>query len=215
MEATKVIFWGGTGQAKVLRSILNKGSNHKLVAVFDDTKDLNPPFTDVPLYCGWPQFIDWLADDSNYKFAVTIGNPHAKVRRELSEKLIGFGLEPISIIDKSSLIQPETKIGNGVQIHPGAIINSYADIGDYCIVNTGAIVEHDDILKAGVEVGPGATVCGQVYIGENSWIGAGSIVRDKVRIGKNCIIGAGSVVISDVPDGTVVVGNPARYLRKA
>ena len=54
------------------------------VAVFDDTEDLNPPFTDVPLYCGWPQFIDWVAGDSNYKFAATIGNPHAKVLRELS-----------------------------------------------------------------------------------------------------------------------------------
>ena len=41
------------------------------------------------------------------------------------------------------------------------------------------------------------------------------LVRDKITIGKNCIIGAGSVVTSDVPDGTVVFGNPARYLREA
>jgi UDP-3-O-[3-hydroxymyristoyl] glucosamine N-acyltransferase len=81
------------------------------------------------------------------------------MRRQRFEKLIGFGLEPINVINKSSLIQPETKIGNGVQIHPSAIINSYTDIVANCIANTGVIVEYDDVLKVGVEVGSGATVC--------------------------------------------------------
>ena len=44
-------------------------------------------------------------------------------------------------------------------------------------------------------------------------IGAGSVVLPRLRIGKYSVVGAGSVVTRDVPDHTVVYGNPARLHR--
>ena len=55
---------------------------------------------------------------------------------------------------------------------------------------------------------------GAVTIGDDSWIGAGAIILPGITIGKGCIVGAGSVVTRNVPDYTVVVGNPARVLKK-
>lgn len=55
---------------------------------------------------------------------------------------------------------------------------------------------------------------GPVTIGDDSWIGAGVIILPGITIGKGCIVGAGSVVTRNVPDCTVVVGNPARVLKK-
>ncbi|WP_313614962.1 acyltransferase [Agrobacterium sp.] len=46
------------------------------------------------------------------------------------------------------------------------------------------------------------------YIGECCFIGARSIIMPGRRVGNNCIIGAGAVVLKDVPDGSVVIGNP-------
>jgi acetyltransferase-like isoleucine patch superfamily enzyme len=51
-----------------------------------------------------------------------------------------------------------------------------------------------------------------VIIGRNSWIGAGSMVLKGVRVGENSIVGAGAVVATNVPDNTVVFGNPARVV---
>jgi len=49
-----------------------------------------------------------------------------------------------------------------------------------------------------------------VNIGENSFIGINSTVINDVKIGSNSLIAAGSVVIENVPDNTLVAGNPAK-----
>ena len=53
-----------------------------------------------------------------------------------------------------------------------------------------------------------------VTVGEDCWIGGGAIICPGVTIGNRCVIGAGSVVTKDIPDDSVVVGNPARVVRK-
>lgn len=58
----------------------------------------------------------------------------------------------------------------------------------------------------------GYTKIGKVTIDDGTFVGACSIVMPGVRIGKNCVIGAYSVVTSDVPDNSVYVGNPARFV---
>lgn len=53
-----------------------------------------------------------------------------------------------------------------------------------------------------------------VRLGRNVWVGANATILPGVSIGDNSIIGAGSVVTKDVGPDTIVVGNPARVLRK-
>lgn len=54
----------------------------------------------------------------------------------------------------------------------------------------------------------------KVTIGDDCWIGGSAVICPGVRIGHRCVVGAGSVVTRDVPDDTVVVGNPARMIRR-
>lgn len=53
-----------------------------------------------------------------------------------------------------------------------------------------------------------------ITIGDDVWIGAGAMILPGVTIGNGCVIGAGSLVKEDVPSGSLVVGNPAKLLRK-
>lgn len=53
-----------------------------------------------------------------------------------------------------------------------------------------------------------------IAIGRDCWIGGGAIIQPGVTIGDRCIVGAGAVVTKDVPDDTIVVGNPARPLNR-
>jgi acetyltransferase-like isoleucine patch superfamily enzyme len=52
-----------------------------------------------------------------------------------------------------------------------------------------------------------------IEIHDDAWIGAGCIIFPGVKIGRSAVIGAGSIVTRNVPDFTIVAGNPARKLR--
>jgi acetyltransferase-like isoleucine patch superfamily enzyme len=53
-----------------------------------------------------------------------------------------------------------------------------------------------------------------IIIGDNVWIGANSVILPGVRIGNNVAIGAGSVVNKDIPDNSIVNGNPCQVIKE-
>ena len=55
---------------------------------------------------------------------------------------------------------------------------------------------------------------GGVLIGDDTWIGTNVVIAGTIKIGKHCVIGANAVVTHNVPDYCVVVGNPARIIKK-
>lgn len=70
------------------------------------------------------------------------------------------------------------------------------------------------LIGSGVTVGHGAIVHG-CTIGDNTLVGMGSIVMDGATVGKNCMIGAGALITggTHIPDGSLVVGSPAKARR--
>ena len=60
----------------------------------------------------------------------------------------------------------------------------------------------------------GALILPGVTIGDSCWLGGGVTILPGVTIGNGVTIGAGSVVVSDIPDRSVAVGNPARVVKR-
>ena len=211
----EAILWGGTGQAKVVRPILEE-AGCRVVAVFDDTPGLASPFPDVPIYRGSQEFSSWLTSGPRrgIGFVVSIGNPHGRTRLRLHDFLVDAGLEPCTVVHSSAVIASNATIGEGCQIMAGAVVMPEAVIGRQCIVNTRASVDHEDVLEDGVEVAPGATLCGLVHAEVNAWICAGATVLPRIRIGADAVVGAGAVVTRNVQARTTVVGAPARELTR-
>jgi sugar O-acyltransferase (sialic acid O-acetyltransferase NeuD family) len=113
----------------------------------------------------------------------------------------------------SAYIAQNVVLGEGSVVMAGAILNSRVRIGRHVILNTGACIDHECLVGDYVHVAPNATLCGGVEIGEGAYIGAGSVIIQGKKVGKWSTVGAGSVILEDVPDGAVVVGNPARIIR--
>ncbi len=216
LQGQSIILWGGTGQAKVVRPII-EARGGRVVAVFDDTPGLPSPFPDVPLYLGWEGFSAWQRQQgtTSFGFCIAIGNPHGRVRLKISERLKAAGLHPVHVVHPTACVETNARIGEGCQLMAGALVGAEAVLGAQVIINTRASVDHECILGDGCELAPGATLCGLIHLGAGTWIGAGATVLPRLNIGQDTIIGAGSLVIGDIPDGVVVVGHPAtRVLRK-
>lgn len=97
-----------------------------------------------------------------------------------------------------------TLIGGGLRIwHFGGIF-----------INSGAVIGKNCTLRQGVTVGNRAEDGPLPVIGDNVDIGAYAQILGGVKIGSNSKIGAMSVVLIDVPEGSTVVGNPARIIDK-
>jgi sugar O-acyltransferase (sialic acid O-acetyltransferase NeuD family) len=117
-----------------------------------------------------------------------------------------------NVIHPASSLSSYCLMGMGNFISRQTSINALVTIGNFCILNTGCIIEHECRIGDGVHIGPGAVLAGDVKVGDMSFIGANTVIKQGVYVGSNVIIGAGAVIIRDVPDHTKVVGNPGRIL---
>jgi len=208
---TRVIFWGATGQAKVLRdALLSHGA--KLVALFD-TRDIASPFPDVPIFHGEIGFSQWeqvVLDRGSIRSCVAIGGWLGKDRLLRMHWLRDRGYAALTVVHPRAFVAQDASIGDGCQILAMSAICAGTRLGEAVIVNTKASVDHDCVIGDGVHIAPGATLAGEVAVGDFVFIGAGAVVLPRLRIGENAIIGAGSIVTRDVLAGETVTGNPAR-----
>jgi len=209
-----LIIWGASGHAKVLREAVHaQGCN--VVATFDNAAGTRPPFTDVPLFLGKHGFAVWQASrPESHAFAVVaIGGDHGRDRLELQEFMASKGVPPLTVVHPSAFVAVTALLGPGCQVLAQAAVCADAQLGAACIVNTSASVDHECVLGQGVHIAPGAHLAGCVEVGNFTLIAVGAVVLPRIRIGRDCIIGAGAVVTRNVPDNSVVYGNPARVVR--
>jgi acetyltransferase-like isoleucine patch superfamily enzyme len=113
-------------------------------------------------------------------------------------------------IGTHAVLEFGNRIGNRVRIHSGCFLEMVT-IEDDVFVGPN-VVFTDDPHPMGC---PRYTECkGGATVRKLARIGANSTILPGVVIGENALVGAGSVVVDDVPDGAVVVGNPARVIKQ-
>ncbi len=195
-----MLLYGASGHAKVINSIL-RAVGQEVTAIFDD--DLGKKnLGDVPVVGVYdPDF------QPAAPLIISIG--YNNIRRKVAANIrhrFGTAIHPSAIVEETAII------GEGTVIMPGVIIQADVRLGRHVIVNTAATVDHDCILGDFVHLAPGVVLCGAVRVGEGTLLGAGSIVAPNLTIGANCLVAAGSVVTTHLPDGATARGNPARVV---
>lgn len=126
-----------------------------------------------------------------------------------------------------ALVREENRIGDDVSIGSHSVVEHHVVIGDRVRIHSNAFIPEFSVLEEGAWVGPGVIFTNAAYplspsakanlrgphLLPGAKIGAGAVLLPGVTIGRNALVGAGAVVVHDVPDGAVVVGNPARVIR--
>lgn len=147
-------------------------------------------------------------------------------------------IHPMSDV-QSPHVGEGTRIWQFCVVLPRARIGKRCNVCAHVLIEDDVVVGDDVTIKSGVQLWDGMRVGDRVFIGPNATfsndrfprskqafeklgthieedasIGANATILPGLRIGKGAMVGAGAVVVEDVPAGAVVVGNPARIVRK-
>jgi acetyltransferase-like isoleucine patch superfamily enzyme len=115
------------------------------------------------------------------------------------------------VVGRGSLVENDTTIGALTKIQANAYITAYSTLEENVFIAPCVITTNDDLMGRTEE--RHALVKGPT-IRRGARVGGGAILCPGVEIGEEAFVGAGAVVTKDVPPGVVVVGNPARVLRR-
>lgn len=113
------------------------------------------------------------------------------------------------VIGVCSYLGPGNSIGNNVKIHTNCFLEGVS-LADNVIIGPHVVFTNDPY--------PPCKICVQTVkgarVGKNTVIGANVTVLPGIQIGENVLVGAGCVVTHHIPDNVVVIGNPAKILKK-
>jgi len=121
--------------------------------------------------------------------------------------------EFVTVIHPSAQVARSARVAAGTVVMPGAIISANADVGEFCIVNTKASLDHDGTMGAFSSFAPAVTAGGEVTVKPFAAVLLGANIIHSISIGEHSVVGAGSLVLRDVPDRVLAYGLPARVIR--
>jgi len=209
----ELVIFGAGGHGRVVLDILQQAKQHKPVGFIDSNLKLRGRRVDGLPVLGDLDALPELHARGIRAAVVAIGDNG--VRRAMAEALHENGFEVLSAIHPSAQLAGNASIGRGVVIAAGAMVCAHCQIGDYAILNTGCIVDHESMIGTAVHICPGVRLAGHVTVESGAFIGIGATVVQNVRVGFESVVGAGAVVTRDVTPMSTVVGVPARSIKDA
>jgi sugar O-acyltransferase (sialic acid O-acetyltransferase NeuD family) len=204
---TEVAIFGAGGLGRLVHDTLLQGQSFRPVAFLDsDPAKHGGTIAGLPVR-GGIEHVPALRHSGVTAAIVAIGDSHTRVH--LAEALRKQGMGLISALHPLASIASSAKLGQHLVIGARTIVCAHATIGEHCVLSTGSIVEHDNVLGTGVFLHPAVRLAGGVRIDDYAILGIGACVIPYRRVGREARVEPGGVVIRDVLPGTKVTGVPA------
>lgn len=211
MKKEKLIIIGASGHAKVIIDIVEKQDKYELLGLIESNPNLEKKVLGYGIL-GDESILSESIYNDVYLF-IAIGDNW--IRHLVKEKISTLNptIKFATLIHPSAQIAKDVKIGEGVAIMAGAIVNSDSTIEDFTIINTKASIDHDGYLGAFASLAPNATTGGNVSIGNFTSVGISATIKHGVQIGAHGVVGGGALVLKNFEDNQVIYGVPAIAIR--
>lgn len=201
---------GGLGREYFeLALLINQTEQRWSKIIFiDDTKDRGF-FKNIEIYPF--EVVSKLYKDGEIEICIAQGEPNSK--KQIRKKLEKNGYALATLISPTLHLPSSTKLGRGIVIKSGVSIGSDVIIGDNVSILANSNIGHDTILGDNCQIAPLVSISGNCVIGKDTYIGTQAAIMEKTLVGNGVIISMGACVFNDIPDGLIVMGNPARFVK--
>jgi sugar O-acyltransferase (sialic acid O-acetyltransferase NeuD family) len=153
-------------------------------------------------------------DMADCVFISGIGSPGNFWRRDEFVRRLGVAPDRFAtVVHPTASVSSLAEIGLGTAILQHVTISANARVGSHVVILPNSIVSHDCTVGDYTCITGGVCLSGNVDVDEFCYLGSNCSVIGGRRIHAKSLVGIGSVVLEDVQSNTVVVGNPARFLR--
>jgi sugar O-acyltransferase (sialic acid O-acetyltransferase NeuD family) len=209
-----LVLFGGSYHANVCIDIIEKIGKYNIVGIVDSKAKIGSVLHGYKVIGRQEEIIELISKYEIVAGLITIGDNYARkfVRDFIVLKIPDFKF--INAIHPSVCIGRNVKLGIGITIMANVVVNPDAEIQDFCILNTGAQLEHNCFMGEFSHLSAGSITGGKVRIGKFSAITLGVTIMDRINIGENTVIGSGSIVTKDLPDNVLAYGIPAKIIRE-
>jgi sugar O-acyltransferase (sialic acid O-acetyltransferase NeuD family) len=146
------------------------------------------------------------------EFIIANGTPN--YREKIYKRLQANGFSLTNLLDTTGIMSPTSKLGKGIIMMAHTSVSSDVEIEDNVLIQSNIRVAHDIKIGAHSVLSANSSFGGHVHIGGKVFVGMGAVIKEGLDIKDDTIIGMGAVVLKDVNAGSIVVGNPACYLRE-
>lgn len=202
----KLLIIGAGGHGRVVADIAQRMNKWQTISFLDDDESLKSSMG-LDVIGNSADVFKYL---NHYDIFVAIGNN--AIREKIQVKLETKGASIPVLVHPNAVISDKVMLGGGTVVMAGAVINCCTKIGKGCIINTGATIDHDNIIEDYAHVSPGVHTAGTVRIGKGTWLGIGSVISNNINITDWCKVGAGAVVIESINENGTFIGVPARRI---
>lgn len=187
---------------------LGYGCDFAVKGFLDGKSDALVGFADYPPILSPVEDYEPQEDDV---FVCALGDP--KWRKHYVDIILGKGGEFISLIDKTARIGQNAKIGQGCVIRDYAIVSCDVTVGDFVYIQPFAVIGHDAVVGDYCHLNTYAFMGGFSKMGDLAVIHTHGTLLPHKKVGLGATIGAGSVAMTNVKEGTTVVGIPAKRIK--
>lgn len=146
------------------------------------------------------------------RFHIAVGSN--STRKQLYLQMLSTQGLPFTVVHSHASVSRHAKLDEACFVGARSVVAPGAILGVGVIINHGAVVDHDCQVGDFAHIAPGATLAGGVRVGSGVLVGAGANLLPGVAIGHGAVVGAGAVVTENVPPEAMVVGIPARAVKR-
>lgn len=208
MQDLIIIGAGGAGKQTygVIKAI-NKVSMQWNILGFSGSKNIGADIMDGYRNIGTPLEIAEKYRD----VAIVIAEGFPGQRKEMKELFKGTGFSFPNIIHPSVEIDEElVEMGEGNIVMAFTNIDVLVKMGSFNFINTHCLIAHDGMVGDFCVINPGAMVCGGVILEDEVMIGANATIHQGMKVGYRTVLALGASLFMNAKPETTYIGNPAK-----